>query len=302
MSDETIIAKPEDFSLNQPQKRRRACLIQYSGSQLGKIYYIEDPTVIIGRNNAHPIFIQDPSVSRNHVKLTQKADQIWAEDLGSSNGTFINDSRIAEAVQLRDRDMLQIGNIVLKYCASDSLEVMIQDKIYRMATIDAGTQVYNKQYLMDALAAEIKFARNANRPLSIIYYDLDHFKKVNDTYGHNAGDVVLRDSANLVKSIVRKDDIFGRFGGEEFIIVLPNTTEATAVELAERVRKGIENHQFTLEFDQDGVKQLVFHKQTFSLGVAELNANMKNVEEFLETADKRLYNSKQSGRNRVTSS
>jgi two-component system cell cycle response regulator len=300
MSDETIIAKPEDFNLTQAQKRRRSCLVQYSGSQLGKIYYIEDPTVIIGRNAGHPIMIQDPSVSRNHVKLTKQGEEIWAEDLGSSNGTFVNDAKINGQVCLNDRDMLQIGNIVLKYCASDNLDVMIQDKIYRMATIDAGTQIYNKQYLMDALSSEVRYAKNTHRPLSIIYYDLDHFKKVNDNYGHNAGDVILKESAALVKSIVRKDDIFGRFGGEEFVIVLPNTDKTTAAEMAERVRKGMESHVFNLEVQQENAKQTIQHRQTVSLGVSELEPQIKAATDFLESADQKLYNSKQTGRNRVT--
>src|SRR5690606_28727625 len=126
------------------------------------------------------------------------------------------------------------------------LDGFVQDKIYRMATIDAGTQVFNKQYLLDSLNNEFAISQATGRPLSIIYYDLDFFKKVNDTYGHNAGDQVLRESTLIVKNIIRKDEILGRFGGEEFIIILPNSASQAAFELGERIRKACETHIFHL--------------------------------------------------------
>jgi diguanylate cyclase (GGDEF)-like protein len=220
--------------------------------------------------------------------------------MGSSNGTFVNDVRTDGQSQLKDGDIIRLGTVLLKFFAHDNVDSVMHDKIYRMATIDAGTQIFNKQYLLDALEAEIKFSRTYGRDLSIIYYDLDHFKPVNDNYGHNAGDYILRESAALVRTAVRKDDILGRFGGEEFVIILPNTDARTATELAERIRQKHESFEFLIEFEKDGTQQRVNHRQTISIGVAQLRPPVATIKEFLEIADKKLYTSKQTGRNRVT--
>ena len=124
---------------------------------------------------------------------------------------------------------------------------------------------------------------------------------MNDTYGHGGGDVVLKESANLVKGCIRKDDVLGRYGGEEFVIVLPNTDQKTAAELAERIRHTIETHVFQIEVESsNGGRKIISHKQTFSLGVSQFVPEMANFEMLLESADKKLYASKQGGRNRIT--
>ncbi len=153
-----------------------------------------------------------------------------------------------------------------------------------MATIDVGTQIFNKKYLMESLESEFQFARSLGRPLALILYDLDFFKKVNDTYGHSAGDLILLECAKIAKSAVRKDDILARYGGEEFCVILPGADLSTAIDTAERIRQSISSHSFKI----DG-KALV---QTVSLGVAEFSAKMKEAGQLLEAADKVLYESK----------
>jgi diguanylate cyclase (GGDEF)-like protein len=254
----------------------------------------------IGRSPEAQLMISEPSVSRQHCCIMQSGSHVDVEDLGSSNGTFINDVRVASKASLKDGDMLRLGTILLKFFAHDNIESIMADKIYRMATIDAGTQIYNKQYLMDSLESEFKFSKTYKRPLCVIYFDLDHFKKVNDTYGHGAGDIVLKECANLVKSVSRKDDILGRYGGEEFVVVLPNTDLKFAAELAERIRAAVAAHSFEFQVEQDGQRRAVQHKQTISMGVAELQFTHQTMEQLLESADQKLYSSKQTGRNKVT--
>lgn len=299
MSDEkTVIADAANLSiLNTQTKKPQACLVQYSGVALGKRYLFDDTEISLGRSPSADIYLNEGSVSRTHAVFLVTDQKVTIEDKGSSNGTFINEQKITSAHPLKDQDMIRVGSILLKFFANNNIDNIIQDKIYRMATIDAGTQIFNKQYLIDSLTSELRFSKAYRRPLSIIYFDLDHFKKVNDTYGHNAGDQILREGAEVVKKIVRKDDIFARFGGEEFIIVLPNTTQQTAAELAERVRKLLEDYVFELKTESGSV---VNHKQTISSGVAQLDSNMEKYEELLEAADKKLYISKQTGRNKVT--
>ncbi len=272
--------------------RSRACLIQYSGEALGKRFLLDAPEICVGRTPSNGIVVPDDSVSREHARIFSSGDAVEIEDLGSSNGTFIYDERVRSRVELRDGDMLRLGTVLFKFFARDNLEFVFHDKIYRMATIDAGTQLFNKKYLLETLDSEFRFCRIYGRPLSLIYYDLDFFKKVNDTHGHSCGDYILRESASVVKSCVRGEDILARFGGEEFIAVLPNADIKTATELAERFRASMEVYPFGYEG-----KTI---KQTISAGVSSLKPKFKTYEDLLNDADRKLYQSKNSGRNRVT--
>lgn len=272
--------------------RKRACLIQYNGDALGHRYFVDKPVVAVGRSPTNGIVILDVSVSRLHAKCYAANNTIDIEDSGSRNGTFINDQRIQTRTALHDGDMLRLGSILLKFFAYDNVENVIHDKIYRMATIDAGTRIFNKNYLLETLESEFTFSRVYGRPLSVIYYDLDFFKKVNDAHGHHCGDYVLCECAQVAKSCVRKDDILGRLGGEEFVVVLPNADGHTAAELAERIRKTIETHPFVFEG-----RSLT---QTISSGVAQMKPEFKTFQDLLNDADRKLYLSKNSGRNRVT--
>lgn len=300
--DETIIANPGEMSiLQQPSQRRAACIVQYSGAQLGKRFPLDSDTMIIGRSPQTDICIDEPSVSRRHSKMTLQGEVVSIEDLGSSNGTYVNDKKLEGSVKLKDQDMIRLGTILFKFFANENIDGIIHDKIYRMATIDKGTETFNKKYLQETLKSEFKHSLSYGMDLSIIYFDLDHFKKVNDSYGHAAGDFILKEGSSVVKSALRKNDIFCRFGGEEFVIILPNTKSDKAVELAERIRIAMENYVFDIELDEDGAKRIVQHRQTISLGVSQLEPSMQSENELLESADKKLYHSKQNGRNQVTS-
>lgn len=290
--DKTIIADPVGLTIFNTPKSKRACLVQYNGAALGRRYILDEPEVIAGRSPDTGIVIDEKSVSRQHARFLQAPDTIEVEDLGTTNGTYINDKRVDHRTPLRDGDIIRLGTILLKFYAHNNIDNVFHDKIYRMATIDTGTQIFNKKYLMESLESEFKFSKTYNRPLSLIYYDLDFFKKVNDIHGHNAGDYILKESAKITSAAIRKDDVFGRFGGEEFCIILPGTDAATATDLAERIRLAIETHIF--EFSG---KEL---RQTISMGVAQLSASMMSYKDLLEPADQKLYRSKNEGRNRVT--
>ncbi len=272
--------------------RRCACLIQYSGDSLGRRYFLDIPKVTIGRAPSNVIIIPDMSVSRTHAKCNVVGNTIEIEDLVSRNGTFINDRRVQSSTVLRNGDILRLGPILLKFFAYDNIESIFHDKIYRMATIDSGTELFNRKYLLETLDAEFMFSRAYGRPLSLIYCDLDFFKKVNDMYGHDCGDYVLRESARIAKSCVRKEDVLGRYGGEEFVAVLPNTDSSAAVEMAERIRKAVEAYPFACNG-----KQL---KQTISIGVSENQPGFGAYKDILDDADRKLYQSKNAGRNRIT--
>jgi diguanylate cyclase (GGDEF)-like protein len=244
--------------------------------------------------------ISDSSVSRIHSHIYNQEVGVFVEDAGSANGTYINEQKINERTKLADQDMIRLGTVLLKFFSADNVDGFIQDKIYQLATIDAGTQIFNKQYLQDTLESEFRKAKLSSRNLAILVFDLDHFKKVNDTYGHNAGDQVLRDLAKIVKVCVRKEDIFARFGGEEFVVILPNTSSQQSVKVAETIREKCEEFPHSIDYEENGQKKHVEHCQTVSIGIAGFNPNMSSPKQLLEIADQKLYQSKKDGRNRFT--
>ncbi len=288
--DKTIIADAGSLAALANPPNGKACLIQYSGTRVGKRYILDENDMDIGRIETTDIYINDPSISRKHCHITIRNNICEINDLGSSNGTFVNEKRI-ETIKLKHNDMVRIGSVILKYIADGNSEGAFMDNIYKKATIDATTAIYNKQYLIDELDSHFKLSKNYGRPLSLIIFDLDHFKKVNDVYGHNAGDFILKGCAQLAKQTIRKTDMIARFGGEEFVIILPDTEKKQAVEMAERVRSKIGNSPFKI----DG--KLI--KQTISAGVSLLTDRFKNPKELIEDADHKLYQAKKTGRNKV---
>ena len=298
--DETIIASVTHATTENTKKTAVSCLVQYNGDQLGKRFSVEKHISIVGRSPEATIFIDEPSVSRMHAKIFSSLGKVNIEDLGSSNGTFLNDKPVKVKSPIQNGDMIRLGAILLKFFSSTNMDNLVHDKIYRMVTVDPGTGIYNKRHLTTTLNSEFKVARTYNQDISVIYYDLDFFKKVNDNYGHEAGDMILKESAQVVKSLVRKQDVLCRFGGEEFVIILPSTQEKVAAELAERIRSSLEGHVFKIPQKSGGSQSIVNHRQTISMGVAGITSDMKDWKALLEKADNRLYKSKQTGRNKVT--
>ena len=288
MKDKTVVTVIHKLSTSIPTPKQ-ACLVVIYGDQIGKKFNLDNPSYIIGRSSKCDIQIDQESVSRNHAKVINSGKSVIIRDLGSTNGTYVNDQPIDERV-LRDGDLIKIGRTILKFLSGDNIENAYHEEIYRLTTIDGLTQVYNKRYLMETLDREISRAKRYGRPLSILMFDIDHFKQINDRYGHLAGDYVLKEMASIIKARIRREDIMGRYGGEEFIIVLPEIDHPNAMIIAEKIRRIVERHKFVFE----GVPI----KVTISVGVATAWPELSVPEEFIKKADENLYKAKNAGRNR----
>jgi two-component system cell cycle response regulator len=199
---------------------KEACLVVIYGLDLGRKYNLTRPQIIIGRSSKADIQIDQESVSRNHCKILNTGNAILLRDMGSTNGTYINDELIDEYV-LRDGDFIKVGRCIFKFLSGNNSENAYHEEIYRLTTIDGLTQIYNKRYFQETLEREIGRAQRYRRDLSLIMFDIDRFKNINDTYGHLAGDYVLKHLATVIKSRIRREDILARYGGEEFAIILP---------------------------------------------------------------------------------
>src|SRR6476469_5704094 len=204
-----------------------ACLVVIYGLDLGKKFNLEAPAIIIGRSSKSDIQVDQESVSRNHAKIINTGKTIILRDLGSTNGTYVNDQLIDEYV-LRDGDFIKIGRTIFKFLSGGNIENAYHEEIYRLTTVDGLTQVFNRRYFLEQLDREVSRAKRYRRSLSLVMFDIDRFKGVNDSFGHLAGDHVLKHLASVIKTRIRRVDVLARYGGEEFAIVLPEIDNANS--------------------------------------------------------------------------
>jgi two-component system cell cycle response regulator len=290
----TIVTSLESiYSQKKEPDLKKLYLIVIAGNAVGEMYQIRKESVEIGRESDCDITIRDVGISRRHARISRSGSaDIYIEDLGSTNGTYINGEQIAKKL-LNDGDRIQLGRTtILKFSLSDSLEESFQKKMYESAVRDGLTKTYNRQYFDERLASEFSYAYRHYIPLSVIMVDIDHFKKVNDTYGHPVGDVVLRVLSQTMMKSIRNEDMLSRYGGEEFTILARNTDAQAIITLAERIRVAVESQAIPVSA---GIIKI-----TVSAGCATLeNRNYHRPEELVAAADEALYHAKKSGRNRV---
>lgn len=268
----------------------RACLVVIYGPELGKRAPLGPSPFEIGRSSRADLPIDQESISRHHARITWDGTRHVIEDLGSTNGTFVNDSN-AKRSPLKDGDQIKLGRSILKYMAGDNIEANYHEEIYRLMTTDALTQTHNRRYFNEALEREYNRSLRYRRALSLVLFDIDHFKQINDTYGHVAGDSVLRQLSLVVKPRLRQQDVLARIGGEEFAILLPEVDIDGARVAGEKVRKLVEAARFLVDSKEFGC--------TVSVGLAAFDARMTAPQLLYEAADKSLYAAKNAGRNRV---
>jgi two-component system, cell cycle response regulator len=273
-----------------PRLSEDACLILiYGGSDLGKRFPLLHDTTI-GRDTSNDLCIDMSFVSRQHARVTRR-DSLWfIEDLGSRNGTQINGIPVQGVVRLDNGDQIKVGGAIFKYIAGGNVEALFHEEIYRMTIFDGLTKVHNKRYLLDFLEREIARARRYSSPLSMAMLDIDHFKLLNDTYGHPAGDHVLERVAAVIGTQVRREQLLARYGGEEFALVLPELDPAQVLAFCESARQRVATERY--EFAE---KSLTV---TVSIGAAILGGRMDR-DELIQAADAQLYEAKRAGRNRV---
>lgn len=273
--------------------RDRPFLIILAGRNVGEMFPLRQPELLIGRASKATIRIDDDGISRRHAKLTVSGNEVHVEDLESANGTLVNGETVSSRCLLKDGDKITLGSTtILKFTYSDELEVTFQRKLLDAALRDGLTGAFNKRYLVDRLTTELAFAQRHKTPLSLIMLDVDHFKRVNDTFGHPAGDEVLAKVAAVVHATIRTEDVFARYGGEEFVVLCRSVEMQNAAVLAERLRARVES----MIVEHEGERIAV----TVSLGVTGLPEIMAQTPEQLVSAvDEALYEAKRGGRNRV---
>jgi two-component system, cell cycle response regulator len=274
-------------------KRDRAYLVVLAGASVGEMYKIDHDKTVIGRGQKAEVRLLDDGISREHAQVVVEGNKIYLQDLGSTNGTFCNGLKV-DRRELADGDKILVGSTtILKFTYHDNLDEIFQKQMYESALRDGLTKAFNKKYFTDRLESELTFALRHQSPLVLVMFDIDHFKKVNDTHGHQAGDLVLSEISTLLTAALRAEDVFARYGGEEFAVICRGTDVAQAQVVGERMRKAVEKHRFVHEGTHIPI--------TISIGIAALpDPTVKDATDLVSRADKALYQSKHGGRNRVT--
>ena len=260
---------------------------------LGKRFVLDKSPTRLGHGAESQIVLEGDSVSRRHAHLERRAGAWYVVDDGSTNGTYVNEEQISREQLLVNGDRIKVGPSILKFLSGADAEAKYHEEIYRMTIVDGLTQIHNKRALFEALEKELMRARRYERDLSLLMFDIDFFKRINDQYGHLAGDHVLRELARIVQERIRREEVFARYGGEEFVILLPETPLPGAAALAESLRARVANHAFVFQGERIPV--------TVSIGTALLGENDKVASDLIQRADEKLYEAKRGGRNRVCS-
>ena len=284
-----LVAEPE---LRQPLGERQGTLTVLVGGDVGAVFEIGRAAVLIGRSPDAHITLDDDGASRRHARIVQTASDYEIEDLGSTNGTLINNARISGRMQLVNGVRVQIGNTLLRFSLQDKIEQEASRRVYEMSVRDGLTGVYNRRYFDERMASEFAFAARHRTALCVLLVDIDHFKRVNDGFGHPAGDAVLRAIAGELREGCRTEDVVARYGGEEFAVIARSIDVPGTRLFAERVRLMVENAHIQWENANLRVTASVglAHNQAGSFGKAEA---------LVAAADVALYAAKHAGRNRV---
>jgi diguanylate cyclase (GGDEF)-like protein len=278
-----------------PVRRDRAVLLRMDGIGAGQVVSIGSAPFTMGRHPTNQLPVDDDSISRFHARFTSENGEYFVEDMNSRNGTFVQGKRIAR-VPVKDDDWIQLGaRVAFRFSLTDIRQEGLLRKLYESSTRDSLTGAYNRRHFEDRLRAEIAFAVRHATDCGLLLLDLDHFKRVNDTHGHPAGDEVLRHLSGIAARALRTEDVFARFGGEEFAVILRGASTRGAGRLAERLREALTQSNAKHEGREIPV--------TLSAGCAALSCCATPTPvDLVAVADRRLYVAKHTGRNRVVAS
>ncbi|HVT57056.1 MAG TPA: GGDEF domain-containing protein [Thermoanaerobaculia bacterium] len=292
---ETATRERADRNLALAESEADVILIAHPDAQrLGSRFRLSPGTVVeIGRSPSVGISLPEVmSISRKHARLRYAGPSVTVEDLGSTNGTFINGHLVQGRTVLKSGDRFQTAAVHFKFLHEQDVESAYHLAIYELVARDGLTEIFNKRKYEEEVQREFARAVRHQRPLSLILFDLDEFKQINDSYGHLCGDFVLKQVASLARDLTRPEEVLARVGGDEFAILVPETGIAGAETLAGKLRERIEG--FDHRYGEIKVPVRC------SAGVAELSSDMTCPEDLYEAADNALLLAKRSGRNRVS--
>jgi diguanylate cyclase (GGDEF)-like protein len=274
--------------------RSEAALSVLRGDNVGALYPLSGTEAIIGRDPEAVVPLVDSSLSRQHARIIRTDNTYTIEDLGSTNGTYVDGKRVDRTRLLEDGCRIHLGvRTVLHFRLYDMVELEAARAAYQLTVRDPLTGAFNRRYLQERLWSEAAFAKRHGTPLSLVLLDIDHFKRINDEYGHAVGDSALRALANALSLLTRQEDVLARYGGEEFALIARGIDRDKTLALAERMRRTVEEQRLPTTRGA-----LTF---TVSVGIAYTEVGEEvQAQQLFEAADRALYAAKDAGRNAVS--
>jgi diguanylate cyclase (GGDEF)-like protein len=292
MSKTTVRLEPKTLERARESKKR-AFVVVLSGDRMGEMFPLKEAgKTTIGRGLQTDVRINDEGISRTHSFVEAEEGNYYLSDAGSTNGTYANGNKV-ERYPLQEGDKIQIGaSSVLKFTFHDDFDEDFQRNLYESALRDRLTGVFNRGYFNNRLESDVAFALRHGKPLSLVLFDIDDFKSINETLGQSVGDQILKALADRVVGTTRSEDIFARYGGEEFALICRDVDALRAARAAYRIMETVGKKPFELEEHKLEI--------TVSLGVADLGMLVEPAAEpLVEAADAALFVAKRNGKNRV---
>jgi diguanylate cyclase (GGDEF)-like protein len=295
--------REETPTAKSTQRELRPALVSLRGELMAVPIPLERDNVTIGRALEADVRLNDSRASRLHARITTEKDPTTKEtsyrisDLGSTNGTLVNGELVTDAL-LNDGDKIVIGDNLFRFDMLDEIDREFQQQIHRLIAHDELTGLLTSKSFFSELRREAARAEAEARPFCVLMMDLDHFKEVNDTYGHLVGSNTLEETGRIIKQALRAGDVASRFGGEEFAAFLLDANYAQGLVAAERVRVALAEHEFSAS-RTDSPDPQAKHRITISIGVAAFPDDATDPIQLVELADSALYRAKRSGRNQI---
>jgi diguanylate cyclase (GGDEF)-like protein len=288
--DDTTLERQPTMEPPAAPRGPSAYLLVIAGPSFGEMHRLRGSRAVIGRADNAAIRLLDDGISREHAAIEREGGKNVLVDLGSTNGTFCNGTRIKRQ-DLVDGDKISVGaSTILKFTYQDQVDERYQKRLFESALRDGLTATFNRRYFVDRLNTEMRFASRHDKALALLFVDIDHFKKINDGFGHQAGDHVLAAVARELTATIRAEDVLARYGGEEFAIICREIEKDGALALGERLRAAVERARFEHEGRVIPV--------TISIGAA-VARKPQQVQPLIAAADAAMYEAKRAGRNRV---
>lgn len=288
-----IMDAPETVDVPPAATDREPTLVVLTGTRMGLVHTLSGPSATLGRSPECEITLDDDGVSRMHARIVMRQGQPEIEDMRSTNGTFVDGVRVSTSTRLKDGSRVRIGGLTVKFAWQDRDALRAHQHMYDMSVRDGLTGLFNRRYFDERLEAEHAFALRHRSAVAVLLCDIDHFKKVNDVHGHQAGDAVLRAVATELRERVRTEDVVARFGGEELAVIARGVDVSGIRLFAERLRAIVERLRIEIDGKAIGV--------TVSIGVAHSHSGpaVSRAEGLVAAADTALYAAKRAGRNRA---
>ena len=268
---------------------RQPCLLVLGKERFGTVIPITTNQIVLGRSGDAVVVVGKRGVSARHAEFVRENDCVVVTDLNSTNGVFVNRKKVKSARLIGgEKIVLGLVSLEFQYLTPDEI------KCYESIWVDPIVGAYTKAFFLNHAPQVFNTHMGRGLPFSLLMIDMDKFKKINDIYSHKAGDYVLATFGEIVREHIREGRLFFRFGGDEFIVILPNVNSKLARQLAERIRVAIND----CKFEYNGRKIPV----TISIGVSdvsELSEGKKKLSKLVDLADKKLYEGKDCGRNIV---